>query len=122
MGKEYPEPLSVPDVARDAKVMRKCEDLLLVMRTYIDRAERFEATGDWDAELEMLHIRQYDIPTALKSIEKASNKFYKKHPDGVITEEERIAEAEAKLAKAKAAAAKAEEKLQAAEVKARANK
>jgi uncharacterized protein YdeI (YjbR/CyaY-like superfamily) len=75
-----------PDVARDPKVIRKNEELLVIMRAYIQQAERFAETGDWDAELEMLHIRQYDIPAALKACRKAAEKFYKKYPDGIASE------------------------------------
>jgi hypothetical protein len=73
----------VPDVARDRKVIKRREEFLLILRAYVQLAERFDETGDWEAELEMVHIRQYDIPAAIKAINKASDKFYKKHPDGI---------------------------------------
>jgi hypothetical protein len=74
----------VPDVARDPKVIAKSAELLKVLRNYIEQAEEFELTDNWESELEMMHIRQYDIPGAIKALNKAAGKFYKKHPSGYV--------------------------------------
>ena len=73
-----------PDVARDEKVVARRAELLEVLKRYIEEAKKFDETGEWQAEVEMLHTMQYDIPRVIKAVDKAMRKFYRKHPDGIV--------------------------------------
>ena len=68
---ETNETNQIQDVTRDAKVISKREELLNVLKAYVKEAEKFDSTGEWQAEIEMTHIMQYDIPRARKSVIKA---------------------------------------------------